>query len=231
MLNVVHDKLVVESKGIYSIEKFLIARRLMYWQVYLHKTVLSAEYLMIMILKRVREIYDSGYSFYMTNSLYFFLENKIDKQTLQQLSDAERKTLLDHFSNLDDDDIMACIKIWQKDQDPVLSLLSQKMINRRLFKIVIQDKPFKPDKIEKLKHQFAQTYNVTFEEAGYFVFTDIISNNAYSIEDENIQILYNNGDLKDVAEASDMLNISVLSKTIKKYFLCYPKELSFNNRF
>lgn len=225
MLNVVDDKLVVESKGIYSIEKFLIARRLMYWQVYLHKTVLSAEYLMLMILRRIRDLSKQGVDFFATEALQYFLAHVITPSTLQSVKPDQQKEILDYFSALDDDEIVTCIKMWQSDSDPVLSLLSKKLINRKLFKVQMQDQPCDARLIDDLKTSFSKTYGVSKLEAGYFVFSDIISNNTYRIDDENIQILYKNGELKDVAEASDMLNISVLSKTIKKYFLCYPKEL------
>ncbi len=230
MLDVVDDKLVVESKGIYSIEKFLIARRLMYWQVYLHKTVLAAEYLMLKILKRVRELYEKGYEIHTTESLDFFLSNNINPSIIKSKNTPERKYILDEFSNLDDNDIIACAKTWKNSSDKVLSMLCQKLTDRKLFKIRISNEPFGQPVIESLRQQFLKKYghyNIKNEEADYFIFTDIISNNAYSKEDENIQILYSNGVLKDVAEASDMLNMSALSKTIKKYFLCYPKELDF----
>jgi hypothetical protein len=230
MLDVVDDKLVVESKGIYSIEKFLIARRLMYWQVYLHKTVLAAEYLMLQILKRVRELYLKGFAMHTTNSLEYFLHHNINPSNIKSDNSSKRKNILDTFSNLDDNDIMACVKSWKNSTDKVLSMLCQKLLNRKLFKIRISNEPFSQSVIDTLKQQFLQKYsqhNMNNEEANYFIFTDIISNNAYSKEDENIQILYSNGVLKDVAEASDMLNMSALSKTIKKYFLCYPKELDF----
>ncbi len=230
MLDVVNDKLVVESKGIYSIEKFLIARRLMYWQVYLHKTVLAAEYLMLQILKRVRELHEKGCSIHTTDSLEYFLNHNINPSNIKSDNSSKRKNILDTFSNLDDNDIMACVKSWKNSTDKVLSMLCQKLLNRKLFKIRISNEPFSQSVIDTLKQQFLRKYsqhNMNNEEANYFIFTDIISNNAYSKEDEKIQILYSNGILKDVSEASDMLNMSALSKTIKKYFLCYPKELDF----
>ncbi len=230
MLDVVDDKLVVESKGIYSIEKFLIARRLMYWQVYLHKTVLAAEYLMLKILKRVRELYEKGREIHTTESLEFFLSNNINPSVIKSKNSPERKYILDEFSNLDDNDIIACVKNWKNSSDKVLSMLCQKLTDRKLFKIRISNEPFGQHIIDSLRQQFLKKYghhNMSNEDADYFIFTDIISNNAYSKEDENIQILYSNGVLKDVSEASDMLNVSALSKTIKKYFLCYPKELDF----
>lgn len=230
MLDVVDDKLVVESKGIYSIEKFLIARRLMYWQVYLHKTVLAAEYLMLKILKRVRELYKKGHKIHTTESLKFFLSNNINPSDIKSKNTPERKYILDEFSNLDDNDIIACVKTWKNSSDKVLSMLCQKLTDRKLFKIRISNEPFGQHVIDSLRQQFLKKYghhNMSNEEADYFIFTDIISNNAYSKEDENIQILYSNDVLKDISEASDMLNMSALSKTIKKYFLCYPKELDF----
>jgi hypothetical protein len=229
MLDVVDDKLVVESKGIYSIEKFLIARRLMYWQVYLHKTVLSAEYLMLKILQRVKQLSERGYDLFATPSFRFFLNKDPYKNYLNINSIAHRQDILRHFSQLDDNDIVCSLKIWANSSDFVLSKLSANLLNRNLYKIKISDKPFDNDYIDHIKEKFAELYKKDNEVMDYFVFYDEISNNAYNHEDEKIQILYNDGSLYDIADASDILNMSDLSKTIKKYFLCYPKDLLINN--
>ncbi len=220
MLNVVDDKLVVEAKGIYSIEKFLIARRLMYWQVYLHKTVLSAEQLLVRILKRAKEISLNGKNIYAPDSLAYFLKHNITDNNFTSES-------LNNFINLDDTDIISSIKVWTKSNDKILSELSNRLINRRLLKIEIQNQDFNNDYVEKIKDKTKKLLNLTDNQVNYFVFKNTITNNAYSANDDRINILLKNGKLKDIAESSDMLNISVLSKTIKKHYLCYPKEIPF----
>jgi len=221
MLNVVNDKLVVEAKGIYSIEKFLIARRLMYWQVYLHKTVLSAEQLLVRILKRAKEISLNSSNIFAPEPLKFFLKNNITKNNLNNKA-------LNNFINLDDNDIISSIKIWTNSKDKILSELSKRLINRRLLKIEIRNKDFSDDYINEIKNKTKKILNLTDNQVDYFVFKDNITNNAYSASDDRINILLKTGEIKDIAESSDMLNISVLSKTIKKYYLCYPKEIKIN---
>lgn len=215
MLTVVDDQLVVEAKGIYSIEKFLIARWLMYWQVYLHKTVVSTEQLLLKIFKRVKELIIQNDAIELNDELNFFL-----KRTTQSVPD-----ILENFSKIDDTDIIAMVKIWSKNTDKILSELSNRLLYRRLFKIEIQDNPFKDSVINDIRKKAIKQLNLTETEINYFVFTDTISKKAYSAFDENIKILYKDGRIIDIAEASDMLNTSVLSKTVKKYFLCYPKEV------
>lgn len=215
MLNVVNDQLVVEAKGIYSIEKFLIARWLMYWQVYLHKTVVSAEQLLLMIFKRVKFLIANGETPYLNKELEFFFINK-------ELND---KKVLDSFSLIDDNDILSLVKKWAANKDNVLSMLSERLLNRHLFKIEIQSAPFEESKIIDLKEKAMAKLDLNESQIGYFVFTDNISKKAYSAFDEKIQILYKDGSTVDIADASDMLNTSVLSKTVRKYFLCYPKEI------
>ncbi len=217
MLNVVNDELVVEAKGIYSIEKFLIARWLMYWQVYLHKTVVSAEQLLLMIFKRVKYLLAQNKQIYLPESLQYFYLN----QNKKELSE-----LLKNFSMIDDTDIINCIKKWTLESDQVLKILSERLLQRKLFRVEIQSTPFDKDRINELTQKASKFLMLPKTETQYFVFTDYISKNAYSVFDEKIQILYKDGKLVDVAEASDMLNVSVLSKTVRKYFLCYPKEIS-----
>lgn len=218
MLNVVDDKLVVEAKGIYSIEKFLIARRLMYWQVYLHKTVLTAEQLLIRILQRAKELSISNKSIYSPEYFKFFLQNDINKNNFDDES-------LNNFIMLDDSDIISSIKTWSTSKDKILSELSKRLINRRLFKIEIQNSDFSDKYIAEIKEKTKKTLNLADNQINYFVFKNTITNNAYSASDDRINILFKNGELKDIADSSDMLNISVLSKTIKKYYLCYPKDI------
>jgi len=227
MLNVVDDQLVVEAKGIYSIEKFLIARRLMYWQVYLHKTVLSAEKLLVNILARASELALSGIELFATPCLRWFLYQQIGREVIEQENHSQRDALIQSFIALDDSDIVACIKVWASHSDTILSALCDAFINRKLFKIEIQQQPFEASRIEQLQLQTAQKYSISVDEAHYFVFSDTITNLAYQPDDHNnIKILYNDGTLTDIASASDMLNISALSITVTKYFLCYPKEFA-----
>ena len=220
MLNVVDDQLAVESKGIYSVEKFIIARRLMYWQVYLHKTVISAEYLLVNILKRAKELASQGRELFCTPAFRTFLYNKINRVSFET-----NKDLLDNFSELDDYDIFTSIKAWTKHDDKVLSMLCKNLTNRNLYKIEIQKHPFGSDYIDQKIKKIKEKYNFSEAESNYFVFTNFISNNAYNPQIDTINIIDKDSNLIDIAEAADQLNISALSKPVKKYFLCYPKDI------
>lgn len=219
MLNVVNDKLVVEAKGIYSIEKFLIARRLMYWQVYLHKTVLSAENLLVNILKRAKEI-SKHTKLFATPNFSLFLENHFTKKDF-----IENPELLKKFASLDDYDVMASVKAWSECDDFVLSKLCRNILERNLYKIELQNEVISPYKKETLLNKTMKAYGITKKETGYFVFSSSVNNRAYNSGDHVINILYNNGKLTEMADASDLLNIKSLSKPVTKHFLCYPKEL------
>lgn len=225
MLDVRNDKLVVEAKGIYSIEKFLIARRLMYWQVYLHKTVLVAEQMLIQIIRRARELILSGKKIFVTPALGFFMAHRL---TAEQFTTGKavlgKKTAIDLFNEIDDNDILTCVKVWQSSDDKVLSLLCTMLMNRRLLKIEMQRNPFRKKTVETRRSEWARKMKMSTDEAAYFVFTETATNNAYNPDDERINILHKNGSLQDIAEASDMLNLKVLSKNVVKYFFCYPKE-------
>ncbi len=220
MLNVVNNELVVENKAIYSIEKFLIARRLMYWQVYLHKTVLSAETLLVNILMRAKELSAQGKELFATPALQLFLKNDFTEEYFKKDGN-----LLDKFSKLDDSDVDASIKVWSDNEDKILALLCQNLLERKLFKIEIQneqiDETYKNGFIERV----CKLYQIDKKDAHYFVVTDVVNNSAYTANQFNINILMSNGALIDVAQASDQLNIQSLSKTVSKYFICYPKEL------
>lgn len=221
MLNVVNDNLVVEVKGIYSIEKFLIARRLMYWQVYLHKTALVAEQMLIRVFDRARELNREGFSVKSLPSLDYFIENSFSEKDISGNTD-----FLNHFSLLDDSDIMSTLKIWMRHDDIILSKLSSALVNRRLFSIELSDDPFKYDKLSKIINLTSKALNITdLKNLDYFIFNNTISNNAYSVIDDKINILYPDGSIKDISQASDMLNLSVLGKTITKNYLCYPKNI------
>jgi HD superfamily phosphohydrolase len=221
MLNVVENKLVVEHKAIYSIEKFLIARRLMYWQVYLHKTVLSAETLLVNILKRAKELSAKDLELFGTPTLLLFLKNNFTQ------ADFERNShLLHEFSKLDDSDVDAAIKVWSDNEDPILSRLCQNLLDRKLFKIEIRNEAFPEEYVRDFILKVCEAYQISRDEAAYFVITDSVNNSAYNASQFSINILMNNRQLIDVAEASDQLNIQSLSKTVTKYYLCYPKELA-----
>ena len=219
MLTVVNDSLAIEAKGIYSIEKFIVARRLMYWQVYLHKTVLAAEILLVNILKRAKELILKGEKLFATPSLLLFLENKFTKNDFEI-----NENILQEFSQLDDYDIYASVKVWMKHSDKVLSEMCSMLINRQLLKIELQNSPFSAEQIQSTREQIKKEKQLNDTEINYYVFTDKVTNSAYKSNDEKINILFKNGDLNDLATASDQLNISALSKTVEKYFLCYPQN-------
>lgn len=220
MLNVVKNQLVVEQKGIYSIEKFLIARRLMYWQVYLHKTVLSAETLLVNILKRAKELSVQGRNLFATPALDLFLKNNFSSKDFEKNQD-----LLDAFAKLDDNDVIASIKVWCDDADKILSTLCLNLLNRKLYRTEIHNTPIPKDYSEKLLAQAVKKYKISRKEATYFVFADKVNNSAYNASQHKINILMGGNRLVDVATASDQLNIQSLSKTVTKHFICYPKEL------
>ena len=220
MLDVVDDELVVEEKGIYSIEKFLIARRLMYWQVYLHKTVLSSEQLLINIMKRAKELVMKGEKLFAPSHLLFFLNSDINAQNSNE---EELNIILDNFILLDDSDILSSIKEWMSSDDKILSNLSEKLINRRLFKVEMQKKPFNKQYIKEIENESVSRYGLSDENIKYFVVKGELSNNTYSYNNENINIKLKSGEIVDILDASDILNMSALSKKDKKYYLCYPK--------
>lgn len=219
MLRVHNDTLSVEAKGIYSIEKFIIARRLMYWQVYLHKTVLCAEHMLVNILRRAKYLVQKGVELPATPPFAFFLKNEITKnQFFNDVSVAEI------FSQLDDYDIFTAIKMWQWHDDKVLNILCNNMVDRKLWHIEIGNKAFDESKMSAIKKRVQEQLNLTAEEASYFVISDSVSNNAYKPGDDKINLLYRDGSMIDIADAADQLNISVLSNTVEKFFMCYPKE-------
>jgi len=220
MLNVVNDQLVVDEKGIYSIEKFLIARRLMYWQVYLHRAVVSSEQLLVMMLKRAQKLVAGGQELFATPALAFFLDDSPGK-----FIQSKQKLFLEQFALLDDNDILASAKVWCMHPDKVLSVLSAGLVNRDLFRVQLNNSPFEDKMVETLRKEVAQQLSITEQEACYLVVSDSVSNYAYSDMDDRISILDKSGQIKDIAEASDMLNIAVLSKTVRKYFLCFPRFL------
>ncbi|TXB65429.1 HD domain-containing protein [Vicingus serpentipes] len=218
MLTVKNDELAIEEKGIYSIEKFIIARRLMYWQVYLHKTVLAAENLLVKILKRAKYLASENEELFCTPALHEFLYNNHNLSSFKL-----NPNLLDTFSDLDDMDIMASVKVWQNHNDKVLSVLCKMMVNRNLYKIVLQNKKFEKVEVEEMKAKVQKKLKLTDEEVEYFVFQSSIVNNAYNAKKDKINILLKNNTISDIAEAADTLSITAISKPVKKWFLCFPK--------
>ncbi len=218
MMNVVDDVLVIEEKGIYSVEKFLMSRRLMYWQAYLHKTSLVAELILTKVLKRAKELTLKGVILPCSEPLMFFMKHKITMETFNSET-------LDLFSQLDDFDIISALKGWQKQDDFILSSLSKMIINRDLLKIKLSEEKVPIESLHDLKERFALEHNITLAEAGYFIFKGKIKNQAYSKEAEPIRILKKDKTIEDVVEASDQLNLKSLSKFVTKYYLCFPKQL------
>lgn len=218
MMNVHRDELVIEEKGIYSIEKFLIARRLMYWQVYLHKTVTAAETLLVKIMQRASELAVKGIDLFASPDFRYFLYERPGAEQL--LNNPE---VLMRYSRLDDSDIFLSVKVWCEHPDRVLSDLCIQLRDRLLPRIELSNEPFSEERIATLKQEIVQKKQVTEEEAAYYVFTDSVSNKAYSPEGFNIKVLYKNGETADITDASDQYNITALAKPVTKYFLCYPK--------
>ncbi|MBN2763110.1 MAG: phosphohydrolase, partial [Bacteroidales bacterium] len=220
MLNVADDQLVVESKGIYSIEKFLIARRLMYWQVYFHKTVIAAENILVKTLQRANHIAEKDSELFAAEALDFFFRNKITRNELKDGHDL----VIEKYTSLDDDDIIVSAKAWINHSDPLLSYLSGCLIKRGLPKVMIQDTPIDGRLIKKLKLNVQGLFGIDESLSDYLVYQGQICNRAYSGSDEKIRILYNNGIIKDITDSSELFNTSLVTKPSVKYFLCYPKE-------
>lgn len=219
MFNVVDDQLVIEEKGIYSIENFLISRRLMYWQVYLHKTSTSGEQLLVKILERARELSLAGRTLFATPALQHFLSREISEAQF-----FTEEIHLAQFVKLDDQDIFTAIKVWESEPDTVLSNLCRMLTTRSLYKTEISNEPASAERVLMLKENVSAVLNISMEEAAYFVFTDVIRNRAYDAESaSNIKILLKNNTLTDIAKASDLSNISSLDETVKKHILCYPR--------
>ncbi|MDP4600917.1 MAG: HD domain-containing protein [Polaribacter sp.] len=215
MMDVANDELVIEQKGIYSVEKFLIARRLMYWQVYLHKTSLVAENMLVHVLKRAKELAEKDEKLFASNAFHYFLYNQVDKENFDE-------NTLEMFSKLDDYDILLSIKEWVHHKDKVLSMLSKMIIERKLLKVEIQNEHFSDVYMSKKQQKFEEKLQVASAEIPYFVFTQEIKNQAYTI-DKPILIINKKGKLTDIAKASDQLNLQALTKPVIKHIICYPK--------
>lgn len=220
MFNVVDDQLVVEEKGIYSVEKFLIARRLMYWQVYLHKTVIAAELLLVKILERAKELSTSGTTLFATPALQHFL-----KHDITELNFFESEYHLQQFSKLDDQDIYASVKVWADSDDPILAKLCRMLNSRKLYKVEISNDAPDLQRFERLAFQTGVALGIDDDDLSYFVFTDTIKNRAYNAASSNINILMKNNTLSDIAKASDLSNLESLDKTVEKHILCYVRDI------
>jgi HD superfamily phosphohydrolase len=222
MLGVHDDELVVEEKGIYSIENFLNARRLMYWQVYLHKTSVSAERMLVNIIRRAQALVRAHEPLQASDSLRFFLERHIT------LNDFKDVNVLENFGRLDDNDIWGALKCWQNHADNILALLSRMLLERRLFKVKLSLDPIKKTEIENIRQSIMNHYNTFRSETSYLFSHGVVSNEAYT-EGHQINILMGNGQLLDIAQASDLPNIKAISKIVKKNYLCWPKNVSLLN--
>jgi HD superfamily phosphohydrolase len=217
MLTVHDGNLVMEEKGIYSIEKFIVSRRLMYWQVYLHKTVVAAEFMLIHALRRAKELIMRGDVLFGSPPLLFFLQNHITEQEFET-----NPEVLKNFALLDDYDILGALKIWQHCHDRVLSMLSSGIVNRNLFKIEISRDPYSEDRVTLEKEIVKSSFKLTDDEVHYFVYTDVLSNKAYNENKQNINLKMKSGEIMDLSKASDNLNISALAQPVEKFFICYP---------
>ncbi len=224
MLTVVNDELVVEAKGIYSVEKFIVARRLMYWQVYLHKTVLAAEQMLVRILRRAKWLAELGHPLFATPALMVFLSNRYTLKDFQA-----DEGLLDAFAALDDSDVSASIKVWATDPDPVLSYLCRSLVERRLFRVEISRTPIPASHITRIREALMSQMHLDDDILSYFMYQGEIANNAYNPLHDKINILHKDGTLTDIALDSAQLNVSVLSETVTNYFLCYPKNIFYGN--
>ena len=214
MLNVCDDELVVDEKGIYSIEKFIVSRRLMYWQVYMHKTVIAADTLLLGILKRAREL-----KLQLDNPLGTFLDNHFTESDF-----INNPHLLELFSLIDDDDVMVAIKQWMGHADFVLRTLSSQLVNRQICGVTIANQPFSADLIDSVRDKVQSELNIDYKQSEYFVNTGVLHNHAYDFNDQEIRVLYKNGMCYDISEASDQLDRHFLEKQVTKYYLCYPKQ-------
>ncbi|MFN6945271.1 MAG: HD domain-containing protein [Cytophagaceae bacterium] len=220
MLDVVDNSIVIEEKGIYSVENFLNSRRLMYWQVYLHKTTVSAEKMLIQVIKRAKYLVQKGEVLFASEPLEFFLRNDLTYEDF-----LNNENTLDTFLRLDDYDIWGALKIWVTNKDIFLSELCRGLLERKLFKIQLSNDPFKESQVRSIKECLKSTYKIGESDLEYFLLLGAVSNEAYMAGGEKINILMKTGNILDVAKASDLPNITAISKIVKKYYLCYPKEL------
>ena len=218
MLNVVDDSLVVESKAIYSIENYLTSRRLMYWSVYLHKTVVAYERTLINCIRRAEYLAKQGWDIFASPALKYFLYNDINADWFTSHPEA-----LDMYSQLDDSDIWSAVKVWAQSDDKLLSMLADDVINRHIFKVEVREEPVSDEEQHELRKSLAEKAGISYDDAGYLMSVNTIQKDMYDINDDHISILYKDGTIKDITEASELLNVDLLSKKVRKYYLCYQR--------
>ena len=219
MLNVVDDSLVVDHKGIYSLENYLTTRRLMYWQVYLHRTCVAYEKVLVNMLTRAKDLIRQGQEVFASPALHYFLSNNVDREWFDEHPEA-----LAYYEELDDSDIWSAMKAWKHHDDKILATLATDMLDRHIFKVEVSEEPVEEGKIEDIASQISIKMDITKEEARHYMMSiNTISKDMYNVDDDNIAILYKNGEIRDISEASELLNVQLLSKKIRKYYLCYQR--------
>ena len=219
MLNVIDDSLVVEHKGIYSLENYLTTRRLMYWQVYLHRTCVAYEKVLINMLNRAKDLIRMGQQVFASPALLYFLSNDVDKVWFDTHSEA-----LDNYSELDDSDLWSAMKVWKHHDDKILSTLATDMLDRHIFKVEVTEEPVDETHVETLAKEISAQMDISIDDAKHYMMSlNTISKDMYNVDDDSIAILYKNGEIRDISEASELLNVQLLSKKIRKYYLCYQR--------
>ena len=218
MLNVIDDSLVVEQKGIYSLENYLTTRRLMYWQVYLHRTCVAYEKVLVNMLNRAKQLVRQGHDVFASPALHYFLCNDVDASWF-----SNHPETLAHYEELDDSDIWSAMKAWKHDSDKILSTLATDMLDRRIFKVEVHEDPIPQQRIDEIQQDIARRMDIPLEDAHYLMSINTIQKDMYNVEDDSITILYKSGEIKDISEASELLNVQLLSKKIRKYYLCYQR--------
>ena len=219
MLNVIDDSLVVEHKGIYSLENYLTTRRLMYWQVYLHRTCVAYEKVLINMLNRAKDLIRSGQQVFAAPALLYFLSNEVDKAWFDTHPEA-----LTYYSELDDSDLWSAMKVWKHHDDKILSTLATDMLDRHIFKVEVTEDPVDETHIETIVKEISAQMEISLEDAKHYMMNlSTISKDMYNVDDDSIAILYKNGEIRDISEASELLNVQLLSKKIRKYYLCYQR--------
>ena len=219
MLNVIDDSLVVEHKGIYSLENYLTTRRLMYWQVYLHRTCVAYEKVLVNMLNRAKDLISMGQQVFASPALLYFLSNEVDKAWF----DAHPEALV-NYSELDDSDLWSAMKVWKHHDDKILSTLATDMLDRHIFKVEVTEEPVDKTHIETIAKEISAQMDITLDDAKrYMMSLNTISKDMYNVDDDSIAILYKNGEIRDISEASELLNVQLLSKKIRKYYFCYQR--------
>ncbi len=219
MLDIVDDKLVVNSKGIYSIENYLTTRRLMYWQVYLHKTTVAFEKMLVNTLRRAKMLARQGKELFASPALRYFLYNEVDASFFEHHHDEA----LHNYSMLDDSDIWSALKVWMTSDDKILALLSSNLINRHIFRVEIHEEPVPQERIDEVLEMMTNNFDISREDASYLMSVNTIQKDMYDVNDDRIAILYRDGSIRDISDASEILNVALLSKKIRKYYLCYQR--------